>query len=82
MRVPIKENALVLTPVDIGGKNMQEKSQIRVWAVPTADAERSPVLKGILGRWRQTVTHNEGKDADSWDPRKTFIIICIFWFVL
>jgi len=30
MRVPIKENALVLTPVDIGGKNMQEKSQIRV----------------------------------------------------
>ena len=30
IRVPTKENTLVLTAVNIGGKNRQEKNQIRV----------------------------------------------------
>ena len=34
--------------MDIGGKNMQKESQIRVWAVSTAGPETSPVPDGIL----------------------------------
>jgi len=30
LKAPTKENALVLTVVDIGGKNTQEKDQIRI----------------------------------------------------
>ena len=51
LRVPTKENALVLRAVDIGGKNTQEENQIRIWASPTAGPEMSTVLEGILGRW-------------------------------
>ena len=50
LRVPTKENALVLIAVDIGGKNPQDKDQIRICAVPTTDSEVNTVLEGILGR--------------------------------
>ena len=50
LRAPTKENTLVLTAVDLGGKNIQEKDQIRVWAAPTTGPETSAVLEGILGR--------------------------------
>ena len=50
LRAPTKENALVLIAVDIGGKNTQEKDQIRLWAAPTSP-EIITVLEGILGRW-------------------------------
>ena len=30
LRVPVKENAVVLIAVDIGGKNTQEQDQIRI----------------------------------------------------
>ena len=68
--------------MDIGGKNMQKESQIRVWAVSTAGPETSPVLEGIQGRQRWTVTYSDGKDAGNWDLRKIFIIILAFWFFL
>ena len=50
LSAPTKENALALIAVDIGGKNTQEKDQIRIWAAPTAGPETSTVLEGILGR--------------------------------
>lgn len=45
----------------------------------------SSVLEGLLGRLRWILTHNVGKDCDSRDPKKTFIIFmfssvhCWFW---
>ena len=51
LRAPTIENALVLTAVDTGGKNTQERDQIRIWAAPTAGPEISTVLEGIPGRW-------------------------------
>jgi len=63
MRVLTKESALVLTAVDIEGKNTQEQDQIRAWAAPTAGPKISPVLEGILGRqgkgcWQQRLKKN------------------------
>ena len=78
LRVPAKENALVLIAVDIGGKNPQE-DQIRIWAAPTAGPETSTVLEGILGRWGGLVTPREGKDSESSDSRKThysYVLTC------
>ena len=37
--------------VDVGGKDMQEEDQIRLWAAPAAGPETSTELEGILGRW-------------------------------
>ena len=51
LRAPTKENTLVLIAVGIGGKNIAEWDQIRIWAAPTAGPEISTVLEGILGRW-------------------------------
>ena len=51
MGVPTKDNTLILTAVNIGGKNTQEKNQMRVWAAPTAGPETSLVLEGIFRRW-------------------------------
>ena len=51
LRAPTKENAVVLTAVDVGDKNTQEQEQIRIWAAPTAGPEISTVLEGIPGRW-------------------------------
>jgi len=42
---------------------------------PTAGPEISAVLEGILGEVRWTVTPSEGKDSDSSDSEKTFIIL-------
>ena len=77
-----KRKQISSVAMDIGGKNMQEEDQIRVWAVSTAGPETSPVLEGIQGRQRWTVTYSDEKDADNWDLRKIFIIILAFWFVL
>ena len=80
MRAPTKENTLALAAVDIGGNSMQEKGHIRVWAVSIAGQETSPVLEGILGRQRWTVTHNEGNDVDTWNLKKNiyyhYFFIC------
>ena len=46
----MKESALVLIVVNIGGKNTQELDQIRICTAPTAGPEISSVLEGILGR--------------------------------
>ena len=59
-RAPIKENALVLIAVDIGGKNTQEWDQTRIWAAPTAGPESSSV-GGHPRQARGTVTPREGK---------------------
>ena len=53
---------------------------MRTWAAPTADPETSAVLEGILGRWGG-LWPSKGKDSDSSDSRKTFIILT-FSFVL
>ena len=50
MRGLTEETALVLTAVDIGDKNTQEYSQIRVSAALSAGPETSPLLEGILGK--------------------------------
>ena len=68
MRVPTKENALVLTTVDIGGKNTQEEDQTRVY-------RDQPSIEGYPRQVKWTVTHSKGKDADSRNSRKTFIIL-------
>ena len=52
LRAATKENALVLTAVDTGGKNTEEEDQIRVSAAPTAGPETSLVVESILGRQR------------------------------
>ena len=49
-RSPTKENALVLIAVDVGGKNTQDKGQIRIRATPTTGSEVNTVFEGILGR--------------------------------
>ena len=68
MRVPTKENALVLTTVDIGGKNTQDEDQIRVYT-------DQPSIEGYLMQVKWTVTHSQGKHAESRNSRKTFIIL-------
>ena len=50
MRAPTEENALVLIAVDVGGKNTQDKGQIRIRATPTTGSEVNTVFEGILGR--------------------------------
>ena len=77
LRVPTKENTLVLIAVDIGGKNTQDWRQIRAWVAPTAGPEISSV-GGHPREVRGTVTPSEGKDSDSSDSRKTFIILIFF----
>ena len=51
LRAPTEENALVLIAVDVGGKNTQDKGQIRIRATPTTGSEVNTVFEGILGRW-------------------------------
>ena len=51
LRAPTKENALVLIAVNIGGRNTEEKDEIRIWAAPTAGPEINTVLERILRRW-------------------------------
>ena len=46
-----KQSTIVLTAVDVGGKNTQEQDKIRIWAAPTASSGTRTVLQGILGRW-------------------------------
>ena len=75
-----KTNTLALPAVDTGGKNTQEQGHDKV-SCPLSRSESGPVLEGILGRWRLTVTYSEGEDAGSWDPKKTisfypYIFIC------
>ena len=80
LRAPAKENALALMTVGIGGKNTQEQDQVRIWVAPTAGPETSNV-GGHPREVRWTVTPSEGKDSDSSDSGKIFIIL-IFWLVL
>ena len=80
MRAPTKENLLILAAVDRRGKNTQEQGQMRLWAVPTAGPEKSPVLEGIIGRQKWTVTHREGKDIYNWYLRKELLFLYFDWF--
>ena len=72
--------------MDIDGKHTWEEGQIRVSAVltgSTAGLEISPPqhLWGLLGKqWREMI-QGGAKDTNGWDPRKTFIIVFVFWFV-
>ena len=50
LRAPTKENALVLIAVNIGGRNTEEKDEIRISAAPTAGPEINTVLERILRR--------------------------------
>ena len=79
---PTEEKAVALADMHFGGKNTRQYDHIRVWAVPTAGPESSPVLEGILGRQRWAVTHSKQKNTGRWYLKKTFIIILLFWFVL
>ena len=82
MSAPITETGLALVAVDFGGKYTQELGQVRVWAgpiVPTAGPETYlEVLEGLLERQGWAVAHCGGKDTDSRDPRKIFLLLLFF----
>ena len=85
MRAPTKENTLVLIAVDIGGKNTQEKDQVRNWAAPTASPEISTMLGGILGRRGGLWLPARETTLDSIDSRKIFTLcfdlLCRFFWI-
>ena len=74
MRAPTKENALVLIAVDIGGKNTQEEDLI-ILSCPHSRSRDQHGFGGHPREVRWTVTPSDGKDSDSSDSRKTFIIL-------
>ena len=71
--MPSRENALVLRAVDFGGKNTEEAPRLES-ELPPQQVQRSAQVGGHPGEGRWAVTPSEGKDADSTDSRKTFII--------
>ena len=81
--------------MDIGGKNTRSRARLESKLFPQ-QVQRPPPLStggpprevevgceqwltaGLLWATQDT----DSKDADNWEPRKTFIIILTFWFVL
>ena len=87
LRAPTKENALVLTAVDTGGKNTQEQDQIRIWAASTAGPEIS-ILEGILEKWGGLWLPARERTLTAVTPEKHLLFLffdlsCrIFWIFL
>ena len=79
LRAPTKENSLVLTAVDIEGKNTQEKDQIRVWDAPTAGPEISTVLEGILARCELWLSGRE-RTLTAVTQEKHLLFLCLDLF--
>jgi len=73
LRAPTKENTLVLIAMDIGGKNTQEEDQSL--SCPHSRSRGQHSVGGHPRKVRWTVAPREGKDADSRDSRKTFVIL-------
>ena len=80
--ISTKQNALALTAVDAGGKNLQEENQIRVCAVPTAGLETSsPETGGLPSKAEVGCESQEGKGCCQLRPEKniyyySYILIC------
>jgi len=51
LRAPTKENALVLTAVDIGGKNLHSRARLESELSPQQVQRSAQCWGGILGRW-------------------------------
>ena len=63
-----------LAAVDLGGKNRQERTRLES-ELPTQQGQRPAQCWRAHREARCMETPREGKDADSQDPRKTFIIL-------
>ena len=74
LRAPTKENALVLIVVDLGGKNKRSRTRLES-ELPYSRSRDQHSVGGRPRKVRWTVTPREGKDSDSNDSRKTFIIV-------
>ena len=72
--MPTKENALVLRAVDPGGKNTEEAPRLES-QLPPQQVQRS--AQGWRASWGGEVgcDSQQGKESDSGDSRKTFIIL-------
>ena len=69
MRAPAKENTLVLIAVTLEARTHRSRTRL--------DSELPPQQHSVGGRLREvswTVTPSEGKDSESSDSRKTFIM--------
>ena len=75
-RAHTKENTLVLIAVDTGGKNIQEQDQSL--SCPHSRSRDQCSVREHPREARWTVTPREGKDPESSDLRKTFIIYYSF----
>ena len=74
MRVPTKENALVLTAVDTGGKNTR-RGPDQSLSCPHSRSRDHPRVGGHPKEVWWTAAPSEGQDADSRDSRKHLLFI-------
>ena len=65
---------LVLKTVDIGGKTQRSRTRLES-DLPHSRSRGQHSIRGHPREVRWAVTHSEGKDSDSSDSRKTFIIL-------
>ena len=80
LRAPTRESGLALIAVDVGGKNIQEQDQIRIWAAPTAGPEISTVLEGILGTWGGLWLPARERTLTALTEEKHFLFLCFDFF--